>query len=314
MSVTLGYIDPIAFEIGPLSVHWYGIIIGVGIIIGYLIAQAGAKKIGYHPDALIDIIFWSAIFGFLAARLYFVIFQWEHYAAHPIEIPMIWKGGIAIHGGILGGFIAGAIMCKRKSFHPFQMADIVAPSMILAQGIGRWGNFMNHEAHGGPVTRTFLEDLHLPHFIIENMKIDGQYYHPTFLYESIWDVIGFIVLITLRQRLRLGETFALYLIWYSVGRFFVEGLRTDSLMIGDTLRVAQLMSIALIIAGVIFIIVRRVKFKPVGYREVGPLPWPGQVWLHNDMLLSKEDNTKTTKTETTKQQKQQKHQSKQKKK
>ena len=111
-------------------------------------------------------------------------------------------------------------------------------SIILAQGIGRWGNFMNHEAHGGPVSRAFLEHLHLPDFIIRNMYIEGQYYHPTFLYESIWDVIGFVILITLRKRLKLGETFFGYLIWYSVGRFFVEAMRTDSLMLTSHIRVA----------------------------------------------------------------------------
>ncbi|NWK84672.1 prolipoprotein diacylglyceryl transferase [Staphylococcus sp. GSSP0090] len=271
--MTLSYIDPIAFELGPISVRWYGIIIAMGILLGYFIAQASVKRIGFHQDTLVDIIFWSAIFGFIVARIYFVIFQWPYYVQHPIEIPMIWQGGIAIHGGLIGGFLTGIIICKQKNINPFQIGDVIAPSMILGQGIGRWGNFMNHEAHGGTVSRAFLENLHIPDFIINNMYINGKYYQPTFLYESIWDVLGFVILILLRKHLRIGDTFSLYLIWYSIGRFFVEGMRTDSLMLTGDIRVAQLMSIILIIIGIVIMIVRRVKYDAPRYKEVGPLSW-----------------------------------------
>ena len=273
MNLTLGYIDPVAFQLGPIEVRWYGIIIACGILLGYFIAQGSIKRIGYHTDTLVDIIFWGAIFGFLAARIYFVIFQFPYYAEHPGEIIKIWNGGIAIHGGLIGGFITGLIVCKIKNINPFQIGDVVAPSMILGQAIGRWGNFMNHEAHGGPVSRSFLEDLHLPDFIINNMYIEGQYYHPTFLYESIWDVLGFVILITCRKYLRVGDTFCLYLIWYSVGRFFVEGLRTDSLMLTENIRVAQVVSIILILIGIVIMVVRRVRYNAPQYRSVGPLPW-----------------------------------------
>ena len=272
----LNYIDPIAFELGPISVHWYGIIIAAGILLGYFIAQESVKRIGFDKDILIDIIFWSAIFGFIAARIYFVIFQWPYYAQHPIEIPMIWYGGIAIHGGLIGGFITCIFVCKQKNINPFQIGDVIAPSLILGQGIGRWGNFMNHEAHGGPVSKSFLENIHIPDFIINNMYIDGQYYQPTFLYESIWDILGFVILISLRKHLRIGDTFALYLIWYSIGRFFVEGLRTDSLMLTGDIRVAQLMSVVLIVAGIVLMIVRRVKYNAPRYKDVGPLTWSKQ--------------------------------------
>lgn len=272
----LNYIDPIAFELGPISVHWYGIIIAAGILLGYFIAQESVKRIGFDKDILIDIIFWSAIFGFIAARIYFVIFQWPYYAQHPIEIPMIWYGGIAIHGGLIGGFITGIFVCKQKNINPFQIGDVIAPSLILGQGIGRWGNFMNHEAHGGPVAKSFLENIHVPDFIINNMYIDGQYYQPTFLYESIWDILGFVILILFRKHLRIGDTFALYLIWYSIGRFFVEGLRTDSLMLTGDIRVAQLMSVVLIVAGIVLMIVRRVKYNAPRYKDVGPLTWSKQ--------------------------------------
>ncbi|HDP3060554.1 TPA: prolipoprotein diacylglyceryl transferase [Staphylococcus aureus] len=274
MGIVFNYIDPVAFNFGPLSVRWYGIIIAVGILLGYFVAQRALVKAGLHKDTLVDIIFYSALFGFIAARIYFVIFQWPYYAENPGEIIKIWHGGIAIHGGLIGGFIAGVIVCKVKNLNPFQVGDIVAPSIILAQGIGRWGNFMNHEAHGGPVSRAFLEQLHLPNFIIENMYINGQYYHPTFLYESIWDVAGFIILVNIRKHLKLGETFFLYLTWYSFGRFFIEGLRTDSLMLTSNIRVAQLVSILLILISISLIIYRRIKYNPPLYSKVGALPWP----------------------------------------
>ncbi|ULV70931.1 prolipoprotein diacylglyceryl transferase [Staphylococcus aureus] len=274
MGIVFNYIDPVAFNFGPLSVRWYGIIIAVGILLGYFVAQRALVKAGLHKDTLVDIIFYSALFGFIAARIYFVIFQWPYYAENPGEIIKIWHGGIAIHGGLIGGFIAGVIVCKVKNLNPFQIGDIVAPSIILAQGIGRWGNFMNHEAHGGPVSRAFLEQLHLPNFIIENMYINGQYYHPTFLYESIWDVAGFIILVNIRKHLKLGETFFLYLTWYSFGRFFIEVLRTDSLMLTSNIRVAQLVSILLILISISLIIYRRIKYNPPLYSKVGALPWP----------------------------------------
>lgn len=274
MGIVFNHIDPVAFNLGPLSVRWYGIIIAVGILLGYFVAQRALVKAGLHKDTLVDIIFYSALFGFIAARIYFVIFQWPYYAENPSEIIKIWHGGIAIHGGLIGGFIAGVIVCKVKNLNPFQIGDIVAPSIILAQGIGRWGNFMNHEAHGGPVSRAFLEQLHLPNFIIENMYINGQYYHPTFLYESIWDVAGFIILVNIRKHLKLGETFFLYLTWYSIGRFFIEGLRTDSLMLTSNIRVAQLVSILLILISISLIVYRRIKYNPPLYSKVGALPWP----------------------------------------
>lgn len=270
MGIVFNYIDPVAFNLGPLSVRWYGIIIAVGILLGYFVAQRALVKAGLHKDTLVDIIFYSALFGFIAARIYFVIFQWPYYAENPSEIIKIWHGGIAIHGGLIGGFI----VCKVKNLNPFQIGDIVAPSIILAQGIGRWGNFMNHEAHGGSVSRAFLEQLHLPNFIIENMYINGQYYHPTFLYESIWDVAGFIILVNIRKHLKLGETFFLYLTWYSIGRFFIEGLRTDSLMLTSNIRVAQLVSILLILISISLIVYRRIKYNPPLYSKVGALPWP----------------------------------------
>jgi phosphatidylglycerol---prolipoprotein diacylglyceryl transferase len=171
----------------------------------------------------------------------------------------IWNGGIAIHGALIGAVLTAYFFTKKRNISFWKLADIAAPSIILGQAIGRWGNFMNQEAHGGEVTRVFLENLHLPEFIINQMYINGAYYHPTFLYESVWDFLGFLVLILLRRvNLGRGEMFLTYIIWYSAGRFFIEGLRTDSLMIGD-MRMAQLISVALIVFAVVAWIYRRMK-------------------------------------------------------
>ncbi|WP_181897977.1 prolipoprotein diacylglyceryl transferase [Staphylococcus felis] len=276
MIMNLSYIEPVAFTLGPLEIRWYGIIIAAAILIAYWIAQKSAQKVGFKEDDLINILIVCVIVAIVSARLYFVIFNLGYYLQNPVEIPMIWRGGIAIHGGLIGAFAMGIYYAYQKNWHPFQLGDIVAPSIILAQGIGRWGNFMNHEAHGGPVSRSFLESLHLPQFIIDNMYINGIYYHPTFLYESIWDVLGFILLITIRKHLRIGETFFMYLIWYSVGRFFVEGLRTDSLMLTETIRVAQLMSILLLVIGIVIIVWRRTKNNISLYKDANVLSWPNQ--------------------------------------
>ncbi|MBH9580323.1 prolipoprotein diacylglyceryl transferase [Staphylococcus felis] len=276
MIMNLSYIEPVAFTLGPLEIRWYGIIIAAAILIAYWIAQKSAQKVGFKEDDLINILIVCVIVAIVSARLYFVIFNLGYYLQNPVEIPMIWRGGIAIHGGLIGAFAMGIYYAYQKNWHPFQLGDIVAPSIILAQGIGRWGNFMNHEAHGGPVSRSFLESLHLPQFIIDNMYINGIYYHPTFLYESIWDVLGFILLITIRKHLRIGETFFMYLIWYSVGRFFVEGLRTDSLMLTETIRVAQLMSILLLVIGIVIIVWRRTKNNIPLYKDANVLSWPNQ--------------------------------------
>lgn len=261
-------LNPIAFELGPLSVRWYGIIIATAILIGYLVAQRESIKKGYEDDTLIDIVVWAVIMAIICARIYYVAFEWDYYKAHLAEIPMIMNGGIAIHGGLIGAFATGFIIAKRKNLSFFQLADIVAPSIILAKAIGRWGNFMNQEAHGGEVSRTFLENLMLPEWMIHQMEIDGSYYHPTFLYESLWSLTGFVILMLVRKHLRIGQTFLLYGIWYSIGRFFVEGLRTDSLMLTDSLRIAQVISIVIIVAAVITWLYRSYRYHLPKYGDV----------------------------------------------
>lgn len=265
MEETIQPIDPIAIALGPLQVHWYGVIIGLAIILALYIAVRETEKRGLDKDVFMDLMLWAIPIAILSARLYYVIFEWNYYSQNPGEIIAIWNGGLAIHGALIGGVITAIVFTKKKQVSFWQLVDIAAPSIILGQAIGRWGNFINQEAHGGEVTRAFLENLQLPEFIINQMYINGAYYHPTFLYESIWNFIGFVLLILLRRvNLRRGEMFLSYVIWYSVGRFFIEGMRTDSLMLTESLRMAQTISAVLIIAAVVVLLYRRAK----GYSNI----------------------------------------------
>ncbi|WP_044749449.1 prolipoprotein diacylglyceryl transferase [Bacillus alveayuensis] len=259
MEANIQPIDRIAFELGPIQVYWYGVIIGIGALIGLWLAVRESERRGLHKDVFVDLVLFAVPIAIICARIYYVIFQWDYYSQNLSDIPKIWQGGLAIHGGLIGAILTGWVFARVKKLSFWQLVDIAAPSIILGQAIGRWGNFINQEAHGGPVSREFLENFFLPDFIINQMYIDGQYYHPTFLYESIWNIIGFLLLILLRRmNLRRGELFLSYVIWYSIGRFFIEGMRTDSLMLTETLRMAQVISIVLIIAAISTIIVRRV--------------------------------------------------------
>ncbi|XXM70863.1 prolipoprotein diacylglyceryl transferase [Lysinibacillus sphaericus] len=259
MDQTITPIDPIAFQLGPLQVHWYGVIIGLGIALGLYLAISESKRLGLHPDTFVDLLVWAIPVAILSARAYYVAFEWDYYSQNPGDIIKVWNGGIAIHGALIGSVITALVFAKIKGISFWKLTDIAAPSIILGQAIGRWGNFMNQEAHGGEVTRSFLENLHLPQFIIDQMYINGTYYHPTFLYESLWNIAGFILLLILRRKanLRRGELFLSYVIWYSIGRFFVEGMRTDSLMLTEFLRIAQVISLVLIVVAATLIIFRR---------------------------------------------------------
>lgn len=257
-------IDPVAFSLGPLEVRWYGVIIALGIILAFIVAQREMVKRGFHPEYLTDLLIWAVPLAIVGARIYYVIFKWDFYSQNPEKIIQIWNGGIAIHGALIASFLTAYFFTKKRGTSFWKLTDVVAPSLLIGQAVGRWGNFMNQEAHGGEVTRTFLENLMLPNWIIEQMYIDGKYYHPTFLYESVWNIIGVIILISLRKvNLRRGEIFLLYIIWYSVGRFFIEGMRTDSLYLIGELRTAQVVSLLGIIIALILLVYRRITVKPV---------------------------------------------------
>lgn len=257
-------IDRIAFELGPITIYWYGIFIGSGMLLGWILAARESKKVGMEKEILSDLLLWAIPISIICARLYYVIFKWEYYIKNPVDILAIWEGGIAIHGGLLGAVITAVIFSRKQGISFWRLADIAAPSIILGQAIGRWGNFINQEAHGGEVSRSFLESLLLPDFIINQMYIEGAYYHPTFLYESLWNILGFVLLIFIRRLpIKRGEVFLSYIIWYSVGRYFVEGLRTDSLMLTESVKIAQVMSLTLIAAAVLVIVLRRRLGKAV---------------------------------------------------
>lgn len=262
-------LNPIAINIGPLAVHWYGIIIGLGIAIALYLAMREGKKHKLDKEVFPDLLIWAIPISILSARAYYVIFQWDYYSQKPGDIIKIWEGGIAIHGALIGAVVTAIFFARSRGLSFWKLADIAAPSLILAQAIGRWGNFMNQEAYGGEVSREFLESLHLPQFIIDQMYINGAYHHPAFLYESIWNLLGFVLLIILRKaNLRRGELFLSYVIWYSVGRFFIEGMRTDSLMLTSSLRMAQVISLVLIAVAIFLIVYRRkTKLAKAGYYE-----------------------------------------------
>ncbi len=227
--------NPVAFEVFGIAIRWYGILMATAMLMGSMVFIRLATKRGYHEDTLFDIILVVLIFSVLGARLYYVIFSWDYYGANPLQILNFRGGGMAIHGGVIGGLISGFFLARVKKVDFFELADYAAPGLILGQAIGRWGNFINGEAHGGPTD--------LPWGIL----VEGIRVHPTFLYESLWNLMIFGFLLVYMKRLKFkGEGFLLYGILYSVGRFFIEGLRTDSLMLGD-FRVAQLISIATIL-------------------------------------------------------------------
>lgn len=238
----------VAFSIFGVDVYWYAILIVTGMVVAVVGASKLLKKVGGNEDDLYDFSLWVLPAAIIGARLYYVIFEWDNYAGDLMKILDIRSGGLAIHGGILAGVIVGLIFTKSKSIRFLTLSDVVMVYLPLAQAIGRWGNFINNEAHGGPTD--------LPWAVI----IDGQKYHPTFLYESMGNVIIFIILLSFfnNKQKRFGQTTGLYMIFYGILRFFVEGLRTDSLYMGP-LRVAQVISIIFVIGGLVLFLVQSKK-------------------------------------------------------
>ena len=231
--------DRVAFTVFGIDVMWYGILMATGMILGTYLALKEAERVGISEDDVLNLAIFAIPAGVLGARLYYVIFNWGFYSQNPSQILNFRGGGMAIHGALIGGILAGLIYTKIKKIKFFKMADIALIGMPLAQSIGRWGNYINREAHGGPTN--------LPWGIM----VDGVKVHPTFLYESIWDFGIFIFLWMFRKKKKYeGQVAVYYIILYSLGRFFIEGLRTDSLMIGH-LRMAQVISLVGVVGGII---------------------------------------------------------------
>ncbi|MFD3262172.1 prolipoprotein diacylglyceryl transferase [Paenibacillus lentus] len=283
-------LDPIAFSIGSIAVHWYGLILGTGALVGLLLAIREGKRFGIPQEFFMDLLLIGVPSAIIAARIYFVAFTWEQYKDNFWDVFKIWEGGIAIYGALIGGIIGAVILVRRRGYSFWRIADISAPSLIIGQMIGRWGNFVNQEAYGGPTTEAFLRDyLHLPSFIVNQMNIEGVFRHPTFLYESLWNLVVLLLLFVLRRQkfLRAGELFLSYFIWYSIGRFFIEALRTDSLAFKGpewlaafvdglwspmlwlgfepghldptygNVRISQLLALVIIVIAIVFIAIRR---------------------------------------------------------
>ena len=255
-------INPVLFQIGIFQIRYYSVLILIAIAITILMIIKEGKRFNYSKDDIFDIAFWTIIFAILGARLYYVIFNFSLYKGDITSIFKIWEGGLAIHGGIICGMIAIYVVTKKKKFDFIRILDMIAVPMLLAQAIGRWGNFFNSEAHGAVTTLEHLQSLHIPNFIINGMNIDGLYYVPTFLYESLWCLLGFIFLLIIRRLkfIKKGFPTAIYFIWYGIGRFFIESLRTDSLMLGN-FKAAQIISIIMIATGLVYILLSLKKGK-----------------------------------------------------
>ena len=246
----------VAFNIFGFNVYYYSLCILLGVIVAYILITREGKKQGLPKEFISDLIFYTLIIGVLG----YCVFNLDYYLANPSEILKIYNGGLAIHGGVIAGLIFVYFYTKKKNVSFIKILDIVAPAVIIAQSFGRWGNFFNQEAHGGITTYQNLKNMHIPEFIINGMHIEGKYYYPTFFFESIWCLIGFIILMIARRNknLRKGFQIGFYFIWYGIGRFFIEAFRTDSLMFLG-LKIAQIVSLIGILIGIIIIVTNRNK-------------------------------------------------------
>lgn len=249
--------NPILLDLGVIKIYWYSAMIFLGLLIGGWLILKEAERFNISEDFIVNLFFFTIPIAVIGARLYYVLFNWDYYSVNMSEIFMIWEGGLAIHGGMLFGLLWIIFYTQKYKVNTFRILDMIVIGLIIGQAIGRWGNFFNGEAHGTATTLEHLQSLHIPEFIINGMNIGGTYYLPTFLYESIWCLLGFIILLVIRRLkyIKIGQTTAVYLIWYGIGRFIIEGMRTDSLLIGN-FRQAQIISIIMVILGIVIFILK----------------------------------------------------------
>ncbi|HIT23013.1 MAG TPA: prolipoprotein diacylglyceryl transferase [Candidatus Faecimonas intestinavium] len=247
--------EKVALDLGPIQIYWYSIFIFIGMLVACFLIYKEAKKRGIEEDFLVNLTFNTIIIGIIGARLYYVLFNFSYYLDNPVEIFQIWNGGLAIHGGIIAGLLFIIYYCKKHEVNLWKILDIIVVGLIIAQAIGRWGNFFNSEAYGPITTAAHLKSLGIPQFIIDGMYILGEYRQPTFFYESVWCLFGFLAMLIIRQYkyLKIGQLTSFYLIWYGIIRFIIEAMRTDSLMLGP-LKMAQLVSLVFIVSGIIIFI------------------------------------------------------------
>ncbi len=257
--------ERVAFDLGIIQVYWYSIFIFLGALAACILIYLEAKKRKLNDEFIVNLAFNAIIFGIIGARVYYVLFNLDYYMQNPIEILEIWNGGLAIHGGLITGGLFTVYYCKKNKVETLKVFDIIVVGLILGQAIGRWGNFFNQEAYGAITSAAKLKSMGIPDFVINGMYILGDYRQPTFFYESIWNFFGFIALLIIRRYpyLKTGQLSGFYLIWYSVARFIIEKMRTDSLMLGN-FKIAQIVSIVLLITGIILFI----YYKYI--KKVGP--------------------------------------------
>ena len=263
--------DPVRqFSIGPLSIHLYGVIIALGLILAVCYCMRRSGEFGLTEDHVLDGVLWVTPFAIACARAYYCIFQWEMYAHRPLAVFYIWEGGIAIYGGVLGAIIGTAVFCKIKKISWAAVLDLVLMGFLIGQSIGRWGNFFNREAFGAE-TQSFLRMG-----LTDPATGLTTYHHPTFLYESSWNALGFLVLHKLSKKREYDGQIALgYVVWYGLGRTFIEGLRTDSLYIpGTGLRVSQVLAAVscLAAAGVLVYFILKPPAKPLFAHRADEIP------------------------------------------
>lgn len=252
----------VLLDLGFIQIYWYSLLIFIALLIGGTLAINEARRYRISEDKMINMFFFLIPIALIGARLYYVLFNWSYYRANIASIFAIWEGGLAIHGGMLAGLIFIIIYCLKYDISIARMTDILVVSLIIGQAIGRWGNFFNSEAYGSATTLEFLQKIIPFKFIIEGMHIGGVYYHPTFLYESLWCLIGFIILLVARRwkYIKVGQITGIYFIWYGIGRFFIESLRLDSLMIGN-FKMAQIISIIMVLVGILIVFIKRKDFQ-----------------------------------------------------
>lgn len=275
LGIQIKELSNVAFSIFGIDVYWYGVIIGTGIILSLFLALYEAKRTNQNPENYMDFTMIAIVVCVICARLYYVIFSWDYYSQHLSEIFAIRNGGLAIYGGIIGGVLTAYFYTKAKKLNFWLFADTAAPSLLLGQIIGRWGNFFNREAFGGYTDGLFamryMKDQvsHISQSVLDKVvNINGVEYiqvQPTFLYESFWNLCVFIILMVLKRKKKFdGEIFGLYIIGYALGRVWIEGLRTDQLIIGSTgIPVSQLLSAFLIVVGIVIIYLRNKKTKTI---------------------------------------------------
>ena len=239
---------PRSISLGPLNIYFYGIIIACGLVLAVLYCMNRSKEFGIQEDDILDGVLWVTPFAICCARAYYCIFAWHEYAADPISVLYIWNGGLAIYGGVIGALIGVSVLCKLKKIKLPTMLDLVLLGFLIGQSIGRWGNFMNREAFGAPT------DSFLRMGLYNTLTGQTEYYHPTFLYESVWNLCGFVLLHFLSKRRKYDGQIALcYAAWYGLGRCIIEGLRMDSLYWGS-FRVSQVLAgISCVVAVIVLI-------------------------------------------------------------